>query len=86
MVIQFRFRRTNAVSYTHLSEEEIEKYKPKPLEVKVYLDFDKNNYLIADVEFIYGENKINPLDEKQKTDFPRKDVYKRQIQYQLNML
>ena len=61
----------NGIKLENISEEEIEKYKPKPLEVKVYLDFDKNNYLIADVEFIYGENKINPLDEKQKTDFPR---------------
>lgn len=59
------------IKLENISEEEIEKYKPKPLEVKVYLDFDKNNYLIADVEFIYGENKVNPLDEKQKTNFPR---------------
>ena len=61
----------NGIKLENISEEEIEKYKPRPLEVKVYLDFDKNNYLIADVEFIYGENKLNPLDEKQKTDFPR---------------
>ena len=61
----------NGIKLENVSEEELEEYKPKPLEVKVYLDFDKNNYLIADVEFIYGENKLNPLDEKQKANFPR---------------
>lgn len=61
----------NRIKLENVSEEELEEYKPKPLEVKVYLDFDKNNYLIADVEFIYGENKLNPLDEKQKSNFPR---------------
>lgn len=61
----------NRIKLENVTEEELEEYKPKPLEVKVYLDFDKNNYLIADVEFIYGENKLNPLDEKQKANFPR---------------
>ncbi len=44
--------------------EEIKKYKPEDLIVKVYLDFDKNNYLIADVKFNYIEDEFNPLDEK----------------------
>lgn len=64
----------NAITLENISEEEIEQYKPKELIVKVFLDFDKNDYLIADVKFCYGEKEINPLDEKQKIDFPRNKI------------
>ncbi len=60
-----------AIVIENMEEEEIEKYRPKELEVKVYLDFDKNDFLTAEVKFQYGENEFNPLNEKQKTDFPR---------------
>ena len=42
-------------------EKNLEKYRPKQLEVKVYLDFDKNNYLIAEVKFCYEDEEFNPL-------------------------
>ncbi len=61
----------NAIIIENMTEEEIEKYKPKELEVKVYLDFDKNDFLTAEVKFVYGENEFNPLNEKLKLDFPR---------------
>ena len=61
----------NAIDIKDISEEELEKYKPKELCVKVFLDFDKNDYLIADVKFQYGNNEMNPLDEKRKVNFPR---------------
>ena len=61
----------NAIKLENISEEEIEQYKPKTLITKVYLDFDKNDYLIADVKFCYDNKEFNPLDEKQKTDIPR---------------
>ena len=47
------------------------KIRPQELQVKVYLDFNENDYLTARVEFQYGQNKFNPLDEKLKIDFPR---------------
>ena len=49
-----------------MHEEEIEEYKPKNLGVKVYLDFDENDYVIADVKFCYGDEEFNPLDENIK--------------------
>lgn len=52
-------------------EQEIEQYKPKELQVKVYLDFDTNDFLIAEVKFQYDTNEFNPLDEKLRVDFPR---------------
>lgn len=61
----------DAIIFENISGEEIEKYKPKELVIKVYLDFDKNDYLIADVKFCYEENEFNPLDEKTKLTFPR---------------
>ncbi len=60
-----------AIEIENIPEEEIKKYKPEELIIKVYLDFDKSNYLIADVKFIYGEKEFNPLDESKKVEIPR---------------
>ena len=61
----------NAIVLGNVKEEDIQKYKPEKLLVKLFLDFDQNDYLIADVKFSYGENEFNPLDEKQEKNFPR---------------
>ena len=61
----------DAIKIDGLTEEEIEKYRPKELVVKVFLDFDKNDYLVADVRFCYEENEFNPLNENEKINFPR---------------
>lgn len=61
----------DAIVLENIEEEKIEKYKPKELIVKVFLDFDKRDYLIADVLFSYEGNEFNPLDETTKTTFPR---------------
>lgn len=61
----------DAIVMENITEEEIEQYKPKELLVKVFLDFDKNDFLTAEVKFVYGENEFNPLNEKLKLDFPR---------------
>lgn len=61
----------DAIIFENISKEEIEKHKPKELVIKVFLDFDKNDYLIADVKFCYEQNEFNPLEEKLKLKFPR---------------
>ena len=61
----------SAIEIDEIPENEIKKYKPKKLIVKLFLDFDLNNYLICDVKFTYDNNEFNPLDENIKTDFPR---------------
>lgn len=61
----------NAIIMGNVTEEEIAPYKPKELEVKVYLDYDKHDFLTAEVKFLYGEQEFNPLNEKEKIDFPR---------------
>ena len=53
----------NCIKLKDIADEEIEKYKPKNLGVKVYLDFDDNDYIIADVKFCYGDEEFNPLEK-----------------------
>ena len=72
-------RVNNAIEINDIPEKEIEKYKPKKLLVKVFLDFDENNYLICDVDFIYENNKFNPLDESKKLDFPRNMIQETKV-------
>ncbi len=47
-----------------LNEEEIEKYIPQELYVKLYLDYDNTNYITADIKFVYGQQEFNPLVEQ----------------------
>ncbi len=55
-------------------EEEIKKFKPEKLDVKVYLDFDENNFLVADVKFCYGNEEFNPLQENIKINSLRNEL------------
>ena len=64
----------NQIEIDNLNEEEIEKYVPKELYVKVYLDYNESNYITADIKFVYGEDEFNPLIE-QEINIPR-DVAK----------
>ena len=61
----------DAIEIEDIPENEIQKYKPKKLIVKLFLDFDENDYLVGEVKFVYENNKFNPLDEKVKSQFPR---------------
>ena len=54
----------NKITMEKTLADEIEKYRPQKLRVKVYLDFEEHNYIIADVRFCYGEDEFNPLDDK----------------------
>lgn len=53
----------DSVSLNTIEPEEIEKYMPQKLGVKVYLEFNEKNYIIAKVEFCYGNKEFNPLQE-----------------------
>ena len=64
----------NNIKVEGLNEEEIEKYQPEKLAVKVFLDYDDNNYLVADVKFCYGDEEFNPLDENAKIKALRNEL------------
>ena len=51
----------NSMNFEKLNKEEIEKYIPEELFVKVYLDYDKQNHITADIKFVYGDIEFNPL-------------------------
>lgn len=53
-----------SLKYDSLDQEEVNKIIPKELYVKVYLDYDSNNYVIADIKFCYGTFEFNPLKEE----------------------
>ena len=54
-----------------IDEEELRLYKPKKLVVKIYLDFDVNDYILADTKFCYGEEEFNPLQSEINIKYPR---------------
>ena len=66
----------SAIKIEENIEEEIKKYQPEKLSVKVFLDFDENEYIVADVRLCYGENEFNPLNqqEEQYFKYPRNVV------------
>lgn len=64
----------NVIKIDGIDEKELEKYQPKELDVKVFLDFDSNNNVIVEVKFCYDDIEINPLNEKENTKFPRNKI------------
>lgn len=45
----------------NIDKEQIEKYIPKDLYVKIYLDYNEKGYIVADVKFCYGNVEFNPI-------------------------
>lgn len=52
---------TSEVQKENLSPEIEKRCVPKPLGVKIYLDYDKNNNVVADIRFCYEDFEFNPL-------------------------
>lgn len=61
----------DTIEFQGIDEQQIEQYKPKKLGVKLFLDYDKNDYIIADAKFCYGEEEFNPLQQKINIKYPR---------------
>lgn len=55
----------NDIKKESLSEKVKNKCVPKPLDVKIFLDYDKNNYITADIRFCYEDFEFNPLSSEQ---------------------
>lgn len=45
----------------NIDKEQIEKYMPKDLYVKIFLDYNEKGYIVADVKFCYGNVEFNPI-------------------------
>lgn len=66
------------ISLKELNKEFINRYIPQDLYIKIYLDFDKNNYITADIKFVYGDKEFNPLKENNiniARDIPKENEY-----------
>ena len=61
----------NSIEFEGIDEQKIEQYKPKKLGVKLFLDFDENDYVLADTKFCYGEEEFNPLQQIIDIKYPR---------------
>ena len=64
-------RLKNNIEYQEIEEQDIEKYRPKKLGVKMFLDFDENDRILAEIKFCYGETEFNPLHPKIDSKYPR---------------
>ncbi|MBQ3407720.1 MAG: SNF2 helicase associated domain-containing protein [Clostridia bacterium] len=60
---------------TNIKSEEMEKYIPQELYVKVFLDATDKNYITADIKFGYKDIEFNPLVDDKNVKIPR-DVVK----------
>lgn len=52
---------TSEIQKENLSPEIEKRCIPKSLGVKIYLDYDKNNNIVADIRFCYEDFEFNPL-------------------------
>lgn len=57
----------NSIEIDEKNIDELKTYIPSHLNIKVYLDFDKNNYIISELKFCYEELEFNPLDDTKVT-------------------
>ena len=59
----------------NINSEELEKYIPQELYIKVYLDVIEKNYITADIKFSYKDIEFNPLVDDKSITIPR-DIVK----------
>lgn len=50
----------------NIDKKDIKEYIPEELGVKIFLDYNENNLITAEVKFCYGETEFNPIDESKK--------------------
>ena len=56
----------NNINLEKVDKNKIENYIPEELGVKVLLDYDDANNIVADIRFCYGDEEFNPLAEDRK--------------------
>lgn len=64
----------NSIKITGILPEELEEYKPQKLAVKVFLDFNEDDFLIMDVKFCYGDEEFNPILQDVKINALRNEL------------
>lgn len=54
------------ININNVDGEELSKYMPRKLKVKVFLDYNKKNYITADLKFSYDEYEFSPFEQTDK--------------------
>jgi len=57
----------NEIQKEKLTLEVEKRCIPKPLGIKIYLDYDKNSYITAEIKFCYEDIEFNPLSNEKVT-------------------
>ena len=70
------------IIYKNITKEEIQKYTPRQVKSKIYLDFDKKNLSLI-LKFIYNNKEYNPLEPEIKKQNGRNIIKETQV---LNLL
>jgi len=52
------------ISFDNINKDELNKYLPSELKVKVLLDFNKSNFVTANILFRYDETEFNPFTDE----------------------
>ncbi len=63
----------NKIKMDKVNKKELESFLPAELKVKVFLDYDKSNFVTAEVKFKYGDVEFSPFDVQDKS-IPRNAV------------
>ena len=58
----------------NIEKKDIKEYIPEELGVKIFLDYNENNLITAEVKFCYGETEFNPIDESKKINIARNAI------------
>ena len=63
----------NKIKMDKIDKKELESFLPAELKVKVFLDYDKSNFVTAEIKFKYGDIEFSPFDVQDKS-IPRNAV------------
>lgn len=73
---------SSKIKKENLSPEVEKKCIPKSLGVKIYLDYDKNNHITADIRFVYENFEFNPF-INEKVSVARNIIEENEVLHQL---
>lgn len=66
------------IGLDQLDENEVSRYVPKELFVKIFLDVTEENYITAEIKFVYGDTEFNPF-LQQEISIPRDIVRENEV-------
>lgn len=69
----------NSINTKKIPQEDIEKFMPKSLSTKIFLDYNDDNNIIADVKFCYNDIEFNPFKESEEPSIAKDFFQEREV-------